>query len=60
MHLKPTACCVAKTRMADRLASALKSVFDKKSDIGLDAVVSALERAAPTSRDRQESSKSVH
>ena len=43
--------------MVERLASALKSVLDKKSDI--DAVVSALERAAPTRSERQESSKSV-
>ena len=43
--------------MVERLASVLKTVLDKKSDI--DAVVSALEKAAPTSRERQESSKSL-
>lgn len=41
--------------MVERLASALKTVLEKKGDI--DAVVSALEKAAPTSRERQESSK---
>ena len=42
---------------AERLASALKTVLEQKGYI--DAVVSALEKAAPTSRERQDSSKSL-
>ena len=42
--------------MVEHLDNALKSVLEKKSDI--DAVVTALEKAAPTSAERQESSKS--
>ena len=39
--------------MAERLASGLKNVLEKKD--GLNAVVSALESVAPTSHERKDS-----
>lgn len=44
--------------MAERLATALKAVLERKGDIN--AVVSALEKAAPTSREREENSSVDH